>query len=134
MPSIPKTKKHLGLFGVFALATGATLSSGFFLLPSFAVQIAGPAVVLAYLIAGLLLIPPMLSKIELGTAMPRSGGAYYFLDRSLGPMVGTIGGLGIWLALILKTAFALVGMGAYIQLFLPAETGDSVYTFIALGL
>ena len=85
------TKKHLGLFGVFALATGATLSSGFFLLPSFATEIAGPAVVLAYLIAGLLLIPPMLSKIELATAMPRSGGAYYFLDRSLGPMVGTIG-------------------------------------------
>jgi APA family basic amino acid/polyamine antiporter len=128
------TKKHLGLFGVFALATGATLSSGFFLLPSFATQIAGPAVVLAYLIAGLLLIPPMLSKIELGTAMPRSGGAYYFLDRSLGPMVGTIGGLGIWLALLLKTAFALVGMSAYIQLFLPAETSDSVYTVIALGL
>jgi len=134
MPKRSKSKKHLGLFGVYAIATGATLSSGFFLLPSFATQIAGPAVVLAYLIAGLLLIPPMLSKIELGTAMPRSGGAYYFLDRSLGPMVGTIGGLGIWLALLLKTAFALVGMGAYLQLFLPAETGESVYTFIALGL
>ncbi len=134
MAILPKTKKHLGLFGVFALATGATLSGGFFLLPSFATQIAGPAVVLAYLIAGLLLIPPMLSKIELGTAMPRSGGVYYFLDRSLGPMIGTIGGLGIWLALLLKTAFALVGMSAYIQLFLPADTGDSFFTFIALGL
>ena len=134
MAIFPKTKKHLGLFGVFALATGATLSSGFFLLPSFATQIAGPAVVLAYLIAGLLLIPPMLSKIELGTAMPRSGGAYYFLDRSLGPMVGTIGGLGIWLALLLKTAFALVGMSAYIQLFLPSETGESIFTIISLGL
>lgn len=134
MALIPSTKKNLGLFSVFALATGATLSSGFFLLPSFATQIAGPAVVLAYLIAGLLLIPPMLSKIELATAMPRSGGEYYFLDRSLGPMVGTIGGLGIWLALLLKISFALVGMSAYIQLFLPDSTSDSVYTFIALGL
>jgi len=133
MPNLPKAKKDLGLFGVYALATGVTLSSGFFLLPSFATQIAGPAVVLAYLLAGLLLIPPMLSKIELGTAMPRSGGAYYFLDRSFGPMVGTVGGLGIWLALLLKTSFALVGMGAYVQLFLPAEVGDSVYTMIALG-
>ena len=134
MAFIPSTKKNLGLFGVFALATGATLSSGFFLLPSFATQIAGPAVVLSYLIAGLLLIPPMLSKIELATAMPRSGGEYYFLDRSLGPMVGTIGGLGIWLALLLKISFALVGMSAYIQLFLPDSTGDSVFTFIAIGL
>jgi len=129
-----KPKKHLGLFGVFALATGATLGGGFFLLPSFAAQIAGPAVIIAYLIAGLLLIPPMLCKIELGTAMPRSGGAYYFLDRSLGPMVGTIGGFGIWLALILKTSFALVGMSAYIQLFLPDGTGDIVFTFIAFAL
>ena len=134
MALFPKPNKHLGLFDVFAIATGATLSGGFFLLPSFATQIAGPAVILSYLIAGLLLIPPMLSKIELGTAMPRSGGVYYFLDRSLGPMVGTVGGLGIWLALLLKTAFALVGMGAYIQLFLPADTSDSTYTFIAIGL
>ena len=129
-----KADKSLGLFAVFALATGTTLSSGFFLLPSFATQLAGPAVILAYLIAGLLLIPPMLSKIELGTAMPRSGGAYYFLDRSLGPMVGTVGGLGIWLALLLKTAFALVGMGAYLQLFWPNSGGESLYTTIAVGL
>jgi len=129
-----KTKKHLGVMGVYALATGVTLSSGFFLLPSFATQMAGPAVILAYLIAGLLMIPPMLSKIELGTAMPRSGGQYFFLDRCLGPMAGTIGGLGTWFALILKTSFALVGMGAYIQLFLPESVGDSAYTVIALGL
>jgi len=134
MAIFQKSKKHLGIVGVYALATGVTLSSGFFLLPSFATQMAGPAVILAYLIAGLLMIPPMLSKIELGTAMPKSGGQYFFLDRCLGPMVGTIGGLGTWLALILKTSFALVGMGAYIQLFLPEGTGDSAYTIIALVL
>ena len=42
--------------------------------------------------------------------MPRAGGAYYFMDRSFGPAVGTIGGIGTWLALCLKTAFALVGV------------------------
>jgi amino acid transporter/mannitol/fructose-specific phosphotransferase system IIA component (Ntr-type) len=51
--------------------------------------------------------------------MPRAGGIYYFLDRSLGPWFGTIGGIGTWLALILKTAFALIGMGAYVGLFFP---------------
>ena len=49
-------------------------------------------------------------------------------------MVGTVGGLGIWFALLLKTAFALVGMGAYIQFFLPNSDGESVYTIIAVGL
>lgn len=62
--------------------------------------------------------------------MPRAGGVYYFLDRSLGPLVGTIGGIGVWLVLILKVSFALVGIGAYLNLFFD---GLSI-TPIALGL
>jgi basic amino acid/polyamine antiporter, APA family len=112
-------KKELGLLNVFMIATGTTLSAGFFLLPGIAFESAGPAITLAYMIAAIPLIPAMLSAVELSTAMPRAGGAYYFLDRSLGPMIGTIGGIGTWLALMLKTAFALIGMGAYVQLFFP---------------
>ena len=80
-----KLKKELSLFGVYAIATGTTLSAGFFLLPGLAAAEAGPAVVLCYLIAAALLVPAMFSIVELATAMPRAGGAYYFLDRSLGP-------------------------------------------------
>ena len=68
--------------------------------------------------AGFLILPSMLTVAELATAMPRAGGAYYFLDRSLGPLVGTIGGLGSWIALIFKSAFALIGMGAYLSLYI----------------
>ena len=111
--------KELSLLNVYAIATGATLSSGFFLLPGLAASQAGSAITLAYLFAALLLVPAMLSKAELCTAMPRAGGVYFFLDRSMGPLMGTIGGFGTWIALILKAAFALVGMGAYVTLFLP---------------
>lgn len=114
-----RLKKELTLPYVYALALGTTLSSGFFLLPGIGANEAGPAVVLSYLIAALPLIPAMLSISELGTAMPRAGGAYYFVDRSIGPLFGTVVGLGTWLALILKTAFALIGMGAYVSLFYP---------------
>ncbi|MCL7972465.1 MAG: amino acid permease, partial [marine benthic group bacterium] len=65
----------------------------------------------------LFILPAMFSVAELATAMPRAGGAYFFLDRALGPLVGTVGGLGTWLALVLKSAFALVGMGAYLGLY-----------------
>ncbi len=112
-------KKELTLLNVYCIATGTTLSAGFFLLPGIAFNEAGPAVILSYLIAALPLIPAMFSIVELSTAMPRAGGAYYFLDRSMGPFVGTIGGLGTWLALVLKTAFALIGMGAYLGIFWP---------------
>jgi amino acid transporter/mannitol/fructose-specific phosphotransferase system IIA component (Ntr-type) len=108
--------KELSLLNVYAISLGATLSSGFFLLPGIAAAEAGPAVVLTYLVALLPLIPGILSKVELSTAMPRAGGVYYFIDRSIGPLWGTIGGIGTWLALALKVAFALIGMGAYLEL------------------
>ena len=118
MASPDKLKKSLTLFDVYAVSTGAMFSSGFFLLPGLATAKAGPSAILAYLLAGVLILPAMLSVAELSTAMPKAGGAYYFLDRSLGPLAGTVGGLGTWLALVLKSAFALVGMGAYLVFYI----------------
>ncbi len=114
-----KLNKEIGLFGVYAIATGTTISSGLFLLPGLAASNVGPTVLLVYLLATIPLIPAMFSVLELATAMPRAGGVYYFLDRTLGPMWGTVGGIGTWLALILKVSFSLVGMGAYISIFFP---------------
>ena len=112
-------KKELKLLDVYSVATGTTLSAGFFLLPGLAAVQAGPALIAAYLIAAVPLIPGMFSIIELSTAMPRAGGIYYFLDRTLGPVLGTIGGIGTWFALILKVSFALIGMSAYLEIFFP---------------
>ena len=107
-------------------------SSGFFLLPGLATQYTGPSVILAYFLAGLLIIPSMLSVAEISTALPRSGGAYFFLDRSLGPIMGTIGGIGTYIALLLKTAFALVGIGAYGAIFweIPIKETAIVFTVV----
>lgn len=125
--------KNLSLLDVYAIAAGATLSSGFFLLPGLAAEEAGPAVVLTYFLAAIPLFPGICSTVELATAMPRAGGVYYFLDRSLGPLFGTIGGLGSWLALVLKVCFALVGMGAYIHLFWP-DAGKTVIAVVCAVL
>lgn len=79
-----RLRKELRFFEVYAVATGTTLSAGFFLLPGLAAMEVGPSPVLAYLLATVPLIPAMLYIVELATAMPRAGGAYYFVDRSLG--------------------------------------------------
>lgn len=109
-----KLSKELGFLDVFAIATGAMISSGFFLLPGIAASKAGPAVIGAYVLAGFMIMPALFSIVELSTAMPRSGGTYFFISRSLGPMFGTIEGVGDWLALILKCSIALVGLGVYL--------------------
>lgn len=132
MPVLKKhkrLKKELGLYDVFAISTGAMFSSGFFLLPGLAAAQTGPSVFLAYFVAGILILPAMFSVAELSTAMPRAGGAYYFIDRSLGPLFGTVGGIGSWFALIFKSAFALIGMGAYIAIFI-----DLPITLVAIVL
>ncbi len=133
-PTKQRLKKELALLDVYAIATGATLSAGFFLLPGLAAAQAGSALVLAYVVAAIPLIPAMFSMVELATAMPRAGGLYYYLDRTLGPVIGTIGGIGTWMALVLKVAFALVGMGAYVGLFLPGIDITPVAIVIAVVL
>ena len=92
------------------------MGSGIFVLPLLAAMHAGPWVAISYLIAGLFVLPAVFSKAELATAMPISGGTYVYVDRSMGPWVGTIAGIGTWLSLVAKTAFALVGLGAYLAL------------------
>ncbi|RKY79442.1 hypothetical protein DRQ07_06395, partial [candidate division KSB1 bacterium] len=112
-------KKELGLPGVFSIAAGAMISSGLFVLPGLAYAKSGPAMILAYLLASVLILPSLFAKAELATAMPKSGGTYFYIERSLGPVFGTFGGLANWFSLSLKSAFALVGIGAFAVMLKP---------------
>lgn len=114
-----KLKKDLGLLGVFCVASGAMISSGIFILPGLAFAKAGPASILSYLLAAVLVIPAMFSKAELATAMPKAGGTYFFLGRTFGPAFGTLGGMANWFSISLKSAFALVGIGGFAVLIWP---------------
>ena len=82
-------KRKLTFWPVFCIASGAMISSGLFVLPGQAFKMSGPAVVLAYALAALLVIPALVSKAELATAMPKSGGDYFYVERSLGTLAGT---------------------------------------------
>lgn len=112
-----RLEAKLGLYGVFAVSVGAMVGSGIFVLPGLATKIAGPAVVLAYFISGVIIIPAALSQSEMATAMPESGGTYLYIDRAMGPLLGTIAGFGVWFSMVFKASFALVGLGDYLQHF-----------------
>lgn len=110
-----KLERSLTLPYVVAIAIGGMLGSGLFVLPGLAAAKTGPSVWLAYLIGAICVLPAALSKSELATAMPTSGGTYVYIERAFGPMMGTISGIGLWLSLLLKSSFALVGFGAYLS-------------------
>ena len=111
-------KRELNLLDVFCIASGAMISSGLFILPGLAHALAGPAVIISYFLAGLLAMTGMLSQAELVSAMPKAGGTYFYVARSMGPAVGTVDGLLTWFSLSLKSAFALAGMAAFTVLVL----------------
>lgn len=114
-------KKEIHLSGVFAIAAGAMISSGLFILPGLAFEMVGPSMIAAYALAGLLNLPTLLAQAELSTAIPRSAGGYFVVERSLGPLAGTIAGFINWSWISLKAAFALIGVGTLAVTVLPLE-------------
>ena len=124
-----KLQRTLSLPGAIAVSVGGMLS-GIFVLPGLAVGITGSSVWLAFLVASLCILPAVLSKSELATAMPKSGGTYVYIERAFGPLFGTIAGIGLWLSLLLKSAFSLVGLSAY--LYVLVEVDASLTKGIAL--
>ena len=122
-----KIERSLNLTSVIAISIGGMLGSGIFVLPGLAAAKTGPSVWLAYLIAAICILPAALSKSELATAMPSSGGTYVYIERAFGPIFGTIAGIGLWLSLLLKSSFALVGFGAYLSILVKIPEGYTKY-------
>ena len=109
-----KLERKLNFMSVVAISIGGMLGSGIFVLPGLAAAKTGSSIWLAYMLASFCVLPAALSKSELATAMPTSGGAYVYIERTFGPVLGTIAGFGLWLSVLLKSSFALVGFGAYL--------------------
>jgi len=109
--------RRLGLYAVLTISVGAMIGSGIFVLPGLAFKITGPSVILAFFLAGVVVLPAALSQSEMATAMPEAGGTYLYIDRAMGPLMGTIAGFGVWFSLVFKAAFALVGLSAYLEFF-----------------
>ena len=107
-----KFTRTIGLVGVIIISLSAMLP-GIFVTPTFAAEIMGPGIWLAYLVAASVVLPGALSKSELSSGMPSSGGSYVYLERTYGPLIGTISGLGLWASFLLKSAFSLIGFSAY---------------------
>ena len=126
-----KLTKELGLLDIFCICSGA-MFSGLFLLPGLAFAQAGPSILGAYILGGLLAGTGLLSQAELVSAMPRAGVTYIYVTRSLGSGIGTVYGLITWLSLVLKSAYELVLMAVII--FLVFNLNPQYAPFAAAGI
>ena len=112
-------RRELGFWDALTIGAGTMIGAGIFLLAGVALELTGPAAIFSYLAAGIVCMITAASAAELATGMPTSGGDYYFVSRSLGPALGAISGVGIWLSLTFAISFYLFGLGEYLSQFLP---------------
>ena len=108
-------ERSLGLPQALAIGTGTMVGAGIFVFPGLAAGEAGPAAMLSFAIGAVIALLVALPTSELATAMPESGGGYYFVSRSLGTLMGCMVGIGQWLGLVFASAFYLMGFGYYLS-------------------
>jgi len=118
-------ERSIGLVGGLAVGVGTMIGAGIFVFPGIAAGRAGPAAAGSFAIGAVVALLVALPASELATAMPKSGGGYYFVSRALGALPGAIVGISVWLGLVFATAFYLVGFGNYAAAVL-AEAGVPV--------
>ncbi len=106
-------ERTIGLTGGLAIGIGTMIGAGIFVFPGLAAGNAGPAASLSFAIGAVVALLVALPASELATAMPKSGGGYYFISRGLGTLAGAVVGLSLWFGLVFATAFYLVGFGFY---------------------
>jgi basic amino acid/polyamine antiporter, APA family len=106
--------RDLGLVDALAIGLGTMLGAGIFVLSAEAAARAGPGATLTYIAAGLLVLPIAMTVSELATALPREGGSYFLVSRTLGPLASAIVGPANWLGLIFSIGFYLVGFSQYL--------------------
>ncbi len=107
--------RSLGLIEALTIGTGTMIGAGIFVFPGIAAGRAGMAATLSFGLGALIALLVALCTSELATAMPESGGGYYYVSRGFGFFAGTLVGIGQWLGLIFASSFYLAGFGHYFR-------------------
>lgn len=106
-------ERTLSLGAALAIGVGTMVGAGIFVFPGIAAGYAGPAAMVSFVIGGIIALMVAVSTAELATAMPESGGAYFYVSRIFGPFAGFIIGIGQWIGLVFASSFYLSGFGQY---------------------
>ncbi|MEZ0345598.1 MAG: amino acid permease [Infirmifilum sp.] len=113
-------KRQLGLLDALSIGLGAIIGAGIFVIIGLAAGLAGPAVVLSVIIAGVSASFTALSFSELGAALPRAGGIYEYGHTLIHPAVGFLMGW-MWVSgNIVLGATASLSFGYYLVNVFPA--------------
>ena len=115
-----KLARDLGLFPVTMIGVGAMIGAGIFVLTGVAAGVAGPALILAFLLNGIVAFFTASAYAELGGSIPEAGGGYLWVKESLPQPTGFLAGWMSWMAHSVACALYAVGFAAYMMEFLES--------------
>jgi len=116
-----KFGRHLGLVGATNIGLGAMLGGGIYVISGTAAGIIGPALVLAYLVTGVLAMFTAINYAEIASSIPKQGGGYTFAHDTLGGlpafltgwflMIGNIVACGLYALAVAHTLVVFIADG-----------------------
>jgi amino acid transporter/nucleotide-binding universal stress UspA family protein len=105
--------RSLGLFTITMIGVGGMIGAGIFVLTGIAAGLAGPALVLAFFLNGVVTLFTAMAYAELGSAFPEAGGGYLWVKEGLGGAQGFLAGWMSWFAHVVAGSVYALGFGRF---------------------
>lgn len=105
--------RSLNLFTITMIGVGGMIGAGIFVLTGIAAGVAGPALILAFFLNGLITTLTAFSYAELGSAFPEAGGGYLWVKEGLGGANGFLAGWMSWFAHAVAGSLYALGFGRF---------------------
>lgn len=128
-----KLKRSLSAFDLIVFGVGVVIGAGIFTLTGRAAhEVAGPAIVISFVVAAICCTLAALCYAEFASTVPVSGSAYTFSYASLGEIFAWIIGWDLILEMFLGASVVAQGWSAYLSVFLE-NIGITVPAAISSG-
>lgn len=127
-------KRTLNLLDATSVGIGAIIGAGIFVVLGIAIGYAGPAIIISIIISGIVASFTAFSFAELGSAIPKEGGAYEFAFELISPFAGFLVGSLYLFAQIVAGAAISLGFASYFVAIFPTVPIKTVAVIAALTL
>ncbi len=110
-----RLSREMSLMDVTLIGVGAMIGAGIFVLTGIAAGVAGPALVIAFALNGLVALLTAMSYAELGSCYHDAGGGYLWVKEGLPHWNGFLSGWMSWFAHAVACSLYALGFGAYLE-------------------
>lgn len=124
-------KRHLKVRHIRLMALGSTIGVGLFLGSASAIQIAGPSILLGYLLAGIVAFIVLRTLGEMAVHEPVAGSFAAYANTYVGPLAGYMVGWGYWTYWIVVGIAEVTAVGIYMGIWFP-ETPQWIWALSSI--